>query len=88
MEIRKKILIRETILADGNWQACEAITRIVAIGVLQNPFAGRFVEDLSPLFDIGCELGEQLMGDAPNNLAGLPVGQHCREGLVLLSNVT
>ena len=73
MEIRKKILIRETILADGNWKACEAITRIVAIGVLQNPFAGRFVEDLSPLFDIGCELGEQLMGDAVNNLAGPPV---------------
>jgi len=73
MEIRKKILMRETTLADGNWKACNAITRIVAIGVLQNPFAGRFVEDLSPLFDIGCELGEQLMKNAVKNLAGPPV---------------
>ena len=88
MEIRKKILMREATLADGNWKTCNAITRIVAIGVLQNPFAGRFVEDLSSLFDIGCELGEQLMGDAVNNLAELPVGQHCRGFLVLLSNVT
>ena len=73
MEVRKTTLIKEAILADGNWKACKEITRVVAIAVIQNPFAGRFVEDLSPLFDISCQLGEQLMEDAVNMLVGPPV---------------
>ncbi len=39
----------------------------------KNPFAGRFVEDLSSLFDLGGELGERLMGEAVAMLAGPPV---------------
>ena len=70
MQLRKTMLIKETISADGNWKACDEINRIVAIGVIQNPFAGNFVEDLSPLFDIGSELGEQLMDEAVDMLAG------------------
>jgi hypothetical protein len=73
MDIRKTVMIKETTEADGFGKACETITRVVAVAVIQNPFAGRFVEDLSPLFDIGGQLGEQLMGDAVKMLAGLPV---------------
>ena len=56
MDIRKTIIIKETIEADGVGEACDPITRVVAVAVIQNPFAGRFVEDLSPLFDIGGQL--------------------------------
>lgn len=73
MDVRKTVMIKETINADGFGKACEPITRVVAIAVIQNPFAGRFDEDLSPLFDIGGRLGEQLMGDAVKMLAGPPV---------------
>jgi len=45
----------------------------VAIAVIENPFAGKFVEDLSPLFDISGKLGKQLMGDAVKMLTGPPV---------------
>ena len=41
--------------------------------MIKNPFAGRFVEDLSPLFDLGGELGELLAGQAVALLAGRPV---------------
>jgi len=58
MDVRKTMIIKETIEADGFGEACEPITRVVAVAVIQNPFAGRFVEDLSPLFDIGGQLGE------------------------------
>ena len=34
--------------------------RAAAIAVIENPFAGRYVEDLSPLIAIGEELGELL----------------------------
>ena len=73
MTIRKTTLIKETIETDGVGQACDPITRVVAAAVIKNPFAGRFVEDLSPLFDMGGQLGERLMGDAVGLLMGLPV---------------
>ena len=61
MKIRKTILTRETVFAEGNRVASRPVTHAVALAVIENPFAGRFVEDLSPLFDIGAELGERLM---------------------------
>jgi hypothetical protein len=73
MHIRKTILLRETIRSDALGRACSPITRVIAGAVLQNPFAGRLVEDLSPLFDIGGKVGEQLMEEAVAQLGGPPV---------------
>ncbi len=73
MEIRKTLLIRETIEMDGMGKACDPIVRVAAIAVLRNPFAGKHVEDLSPLFDMGGALGERLMGEAVAALKGAPV---------------
>ena len=36
--------------------------KAVAVAVIQNPFAGSYSQDLSPLMDIGAELGG-LLGD-------------------------
>jgi hypothetical protein len=36
------------------------VRRAAAIAVIENPFAGRYVEDLSPLIDMGEELGKIL----------------------------
>ena len=73
MDVRKTMMIKETIEADGVGKACDPIVRVAAVAVIQNPFAGRFVEDLSSLFDIGGQLGEKLMADAVNMLGGQPV---------------
>lgn len=73
MDIRKTVVIKETIESDGVGRSCAPITRVVAAAVVRNPFAGRFVEDLSPLFDLGGQLGERLMGDAVGLLPGPPV---------------
>ncbi len=73
MEIRKTLLIKETIEADGAGKACGPIVRVAAMAVIRNPFAGQFVEDLSPLFDMGGALGERLMADAVGMLSGPPV---------------
>jgi hypothetical protein len=61
MNLRKISFTKETILTDAGKPTAEPITRAVAIAVLQNPFTGRFVEDLSPLFAQGAELGEMAM---------------------------
>lgn len=69
MEIRKIAVYRETLLAERSAAAPQPITRVAAAGIVPNPMAGRFEENLSPLFDMGAELGEVLVGEA---LAALP----------------
>jgi hypothetical protein len=72
MKLRKTMIIKEATETDGSGKACDPITRVVAIAVIQNPFAGTFGEDLSPLFDISGELGARLMDDAVTTLGGPP----------------
>ena len=43
------------------------------MAVVRNPLAGSFVEDLSPLFDIGGQLGETLMAEAVAMLPSAPI---------------
>jgi hypothetical protein len=73
MNARKTMMIKETTTTDETGKSCGPITRVVAIAVIQNPFAGQFVEDLSPLFDLGGQLGEQLMSEAVAMLGNAPV---------------
>jgi len=73
MDVRKTVIIKETIVADDLGEACDAIIRVAAAAVFRNPFAGRFVEDLSPLFDLSGRLGDQLAREAVGLLAGPPV---------------
>jgi hypothetical protein len=63
VEIRKIITTREVIFSELGVAAPRPIVRAVGMAVIVNPFAGRFVEDLRPLFEAGAMLGEQLMPD-------------------------
>lgn len=74
MDIRKTLLIRETVHTDAAGRPCDPIVRVAAAAVVRNPFAGQFGEDLTPLFDMGGALGEQLMEEAVSMLGGAPVG--------------
>ena len=53
-----------TVVEETHLEMGQAVTpptrRAAAIAVIENPFAGRYVEDLSPLIAIGEELGELL----------------------------
>lgn len=73
MTVRKTLFIKETIEADCAGEKCDPIIRAAAIAVVKNPFAGRSVEDLSELFDLGGELGARLMDEVTAMLAGPPV---------------
>ena len=73
MKLRKTMTIREVIETDGMGRACGPIVRVVAMAVVKNPFAGQYVEDLSPLFDVSGDLGARLMDDAVAMLNGPPV---------------
>ncbi len=57
MEVRKYITVLEEIHLDGGRKMDPPGKRAAAIAVIKNPFAGEFVDDLTPLMDIGEELG-------------------------------
>ena len=57
MEVRKYITILEEIHSDGGRKMDPPGKRAAAIAVIKNPFAGEYVDDLTPLMDIGEELG-------------------------------
>ena len=73
MQLRKTLILRETVETDETGVANRPITRVVAMAVVQNPAAGRQLDDLSPLFDIGAAVGRRLAADAVAALAGAPV---------------
>ncbi len=60
MEIRKYVTILEEIHNDGGKPMDPPGKRAAAVAVITNPFAGQYVEDLTPLMDIGDELGAVL----------------------------
>ena len=62
-DVRKIVFSRETVFSELGRSGERPVVRATAIAVIANPFAGRVVEDLSPLFRIGGELGERLMAE-------------------------
>lgn len=62
--IRKIVTVVEETLMEGGRNVSPPTRRAAAIAVIDNPFAGKFVDDLSPLIAIGEELGELLASRA------------------------
>jgi hypothetical protein len=58
--IRKIVTVVEETLMEMGQGVSPPTRRAAAIAVIENPFAGRYVEDLSPLIAIGEELGDLL----------------------------
>src|SRR6185503_11748934 len=59
--IRKILVLKETVYADGGREAIEPVTRTAGIAIIENPCAGRYEADLASMFDIGAELAERLL---------------------------
>src|SRR5712691_10813222 len=72
VKIRKIVTVVEEILSDGGREARRAVRKAAAVVVLENPFAGRFVDDLTPLIDAGEELGALLAKKATEALGAPP----------------
>jgi len=60
--IRKLVTVTDEIHREIGRVIDPPTRRAAAIAVIENPFAGRYVEDLSVLIDLGAELGT-LLGD-------------------------
>lgn len=71
-EIRKIVTYVEEIHSDAGAVLAKPSRRALAAAVFKNPFAGKDVQDLSPLFDYGEHLGRVLARTAKNAMAITP----------------
>ena len=58
--IRKIAVVLDETHVEMGQSVVPPTRRAVAVAVIENPFAGCFVEDLEPLMEIGAELGDLL----------------------------
>jgi len=72
MIIRKTVFLKERIEAEPSGPKVPIICRVAAMAILQNPFAGKYVEDLSPLYESALSVGEKLMPQAVEMLEKPP----------------
>src|SRR5262249_21040515 len=64
MEIRRLLVISDTIHSEGGLSAVRPVTGAGACAVIGNPLAGKMVDDLSDLVALGAGLGELLVQKA------------------------
>src|SRR5690606_35982712 len=55
--IRKLVVVVEETHGEMGQAISPPTRKAAAVAVIRSPFAGRYVEDLSPLVEIGAELG-------------------------------
>lgn len=73
LQLRKTTTFIERIETDRHGQPCTPVTQVAIAAVFRNPLAGRFVQDLTPPFEIRSELGARLAGQAAGFLGAAPV---------------
>jgi hypothetical protein len=81
MELRKVVLVVEDVHAEAGDRPVRPVRRVAGIAVIRNPYAGRFVEDLSALFDVGLDLGSLVMKRVVDLLGG-PVVSYGKAAVV------
>jgi hypothetical protein len=74
MEIRRLVVVKETVHAEGGLPAIEPVTRVAACAVIGNPLAGQTGDDVGVLVPFGAELGERLTQECLAQLARKVVG--------------
>ncbi|MBN8961928.1 MAG: amino acid synthesis family protein [Rhizobiales bacterium] len=60
VRIRKIVTVVEETFQEGGHAVNPPTRRAAAIAVIENPFSGKYVDDLAPLMDVGEELGDLL----------------------------
>ncbi len=70
MEIRKFATVVEETCLEAGRRIAPPTRKAAAMAVVKNPFAGKYVEDLSELMDMGEELGS-ILGDRARDALGI-----------------
>jgi hypothetical protein len=72
LDVRKVVVQVEEIHREAEQPVDPAARKVVAAAVIRNPYAGRYVEDLEPLYELGAEVATLLAGRAVGVLGSAP----------------
>lgn len=84
VDIKKIVTQKETTYFEGFKKADKPVTRVVVAAVIDNPYAGKYSENLDELTAIGEELGDTLTKIALEQLPG-PVENYAKGAIVGLN---
>lgn len=84
VEIKSVYAVRETINYEGFGPVAKPIHRVVVAGVIDNPYAGKYSENLDLLIEAGAEVGGILIKEALELLpgGGAAVENYCKAALI------
>lgn len=82
LRIRRELTIIEDKFEDFGQLAKVPIRKIAVVTVVENPYAGRYVEDLQPMIDDSVELGRRMASRAIAAMGGAEVQSYGKGGLV------
>lgn len=81
MDIRRTLLIKETIAFEGGLPAVRPVTRVAACAIIANPLAATVTDDLAALVPLGADLGAYL-GRAASEALGGPAVSYGKGAIV------
>ncbi len=76
MDIRKTVTVLDEVWEEGGRKLGTPVRKAAAVAVIHNPFAGRYVENLDELSEVGEALGRRLGEMALAALGGDPTKVH------------
>jgi hypothetical protein len=82
MEIHRLYTVVEDTLQEGGRDLSRPLRRVAAAAVIGNPLAGRYVEDLTRLIELGEQLGRLLGERAVAALNGEPVESYGKAAII------
>ena len=80
--IRRSFVIVEERREEAGRVADRPLRRVAAVAVVENPCAGRYVDDLKPMIDSSVSLGRELAGLALSGLGQHEVQSYGKGGIV------
>jgi hypothetical protein len=85
LEIRKIVTFAEDSLSEAGRPAEPPLRKVAVVAVVKNPFAQRYVEDLSPLTEASLELGRRITSIAKAAMGSFAIQSYGKAGLVGLA---
>jgi hypothetical protein len=82
LKLRRLVTSAETRYIEAGQPAQLPLLRVVVTAVIENPYADRYVADLSPMVEASRALGEQMAQEAIKALGGTAVQSYGKAGLV------
>jgi hypothetical protein len=82
IKIRRSFVIVEERKEEAGRVADQPLRRVAAVAVVENPYAGRYVEDLTPMIDASVRLGQDMAQLALSGFGQHEVQSYGKGGIV------